>query len=100
MLIYAPAVKEDLKAIEAKYYSLIRRTIERQLRFEPDVETKNRKPQKHPATFETAWEILFGPDNRFRVFYEVDQENHKVFILAVGQKKGNRLFIAGEEFDL
>ncbi len=99
-LIYAPVVKEHLKTIEAKYYSLIRRTIERQLRFEPDVETKNRKPLKHPAPFETAWEIRFGPDNRFRVFYEVDQESHKVFILAVGQKKGNRLFIAGEEFEL
>jgi mRNA-degrading endonuclease RelE of RelBE toxin-antitoxin system len=99
-LIYAPAVKEHLKTIEAKYYSLIRRTIERQLRFEPDVETKNRKPLKCPATFETAWEIRFGPDNLFRVFYEVDRESNKVFILAVGQKKGNRLLIAGEEFEL
>jgi mRNA-degrading endonuclease RelE of RelBE toxin-antitoxin system len=99
-LIYAPAVKEHLKPIEAKYYSLIRRTIERQLRFEPDVETKNRKPLKHPATFESAWEIRFGPDNRFRVFYEVGQESHTVSILAVGQKKGNRLLIAGEEFEL
>jgi mRNA-degrading endonuclease RelE of RelBE toxin-antitoxin system len=99
-LIYAPVVKEHLKTIEAKYDSLIRRTIERKLRFEPDVETKNRKPLKHPAAFETAWEIRFGPDNRFRVFYEVDQESHKVFILAVGQKKGNRLLIAGEEFEL
>jgi mRNA-degrading endonuclease RelE of RelBE toxin-antitoxin system len=99
-LIYSSAVKEHLKTIEAKYYSLIRRTIARQLRFEPDVETKNRKPLKHPATFETAWEIRFGPDNQFRFFYEVDQESHKVFILAVGQKKGNRLSIAGEEFEL
>jgi hypothetical protein len=30
----------------------------------------------------------------------VDQESHKVLILAVGQKKGNRLFIAGEGFEL
>jgi hypothetical protein len=30
----------------------------------------------------------------------VDQESHKVLILAVGQKKGNRLLIAGEEFEL
>jgi hypothetical protein len=92
--------EEHLKTIEAKYYSLIRRTIERQLGFAPDVETKNRKPLKHPSAFETAWEIRFGPDNRFRVFYEVDQESHTVSILAVGQKKGNRLLIAEEEFDL
>ncbi len=99
-LIYAPEVTEHLKTIEAKYYSLIRREIERQLRFEPDVETQNRKPLKQPATFETAWEIRFGPENRFRVFYEVDRKSHKVFILAIGRKEGTRLFIAGEEFDL
>jgi mRNA-degrading endonuclease RelE of RelBE toxin-antitoxin system len=99
-LIYAPAVKEHLKTIETKYYSLIRRAIKRQLRFEPDVETKPRKPLKQPSAFETAWEIRFGPDNRFRVFYEVDQEGHTVSILAVGQNEGNRLLIAGEEFEL
>jgi len=99
-LIYAPAGKEHLKTIEAKYHSLIRTTIGRQLRFEPDVETKNKKPLKHPVVFEAAWEIRFGPDNRFRVFYEADRENHTLSILAVGQKKGNRLLIAGEEFDL
>ncbi len=99
-LIYAPAVKEHLKTIEPKYHSLIRRAIERQLRFEPESETKNRKPLKHPGIFEATWEIRFGPDNRFRVFYEVDEESRKVFILAVGQKRGNRLSIAGEEFEL
>jgi mRNA-degrading endonuclease RelE of RelBE toxin-antitoxin system len=99
-LIYAPAVKEHLKTIEAKYHSLIRTTIERQLRFEPDVETKNRKPLRHPVAFETAWEIRFGPDNRFRVFYGVDRGRREVLILAIGQKKGNRLLIAGEELEL
>ena len=64
------------------------------------METKNRKPLKHPSTFETAWEIRFGPDNRFRVFYEADRENHTLSILAVGQKKGNNLLIAEEEFEL
>jgi len=99
-LIYAPAVKKHLNKIEPEYYSLIRRAIERQLRFEPDGETRNRKPLKHQSAFEISREIRFGPDNRFRVFYEVDQESHKVFILAVGQKKGTRLFITGEEFEL
>ena len=99
-LIYAPAVKEHLKTIEAKYHSLIRTTIGRQLRFEPDVETENRKPLKHPVAFEAAWEIRFGPDNRFRVFYELDRGSHEVLILAIGQKKGNRLVIGGEELEL
>jgi len=41
-----------------------------------------------------------GPNNRFRVFYEVDQASREVFILAIGVKVGNRLFIGGEEFEL
>jgi mRNA-degrading endonuclease RelE of RelBE toxin-antitoxin system len=99
-LIYADSVKEHMKAIEPKYYSLIRSTIEKQLLFEPDRETKNRKPLKHPVAFEATWEIRFGPDNRFRVFYEMDREKRGVFILAIGMKKGNQLVVGGEKFNL
>jgi mRNA-degrading endonuclease RelE of RelBE toxin-antitoxin system len=99
-LIYAPGVKDHLKAIEPKYYSLIRGTIEKQLRLEPDVETRNRKPLKRSVEFESPWEIRFGPNNRFRVFYEVNRESRQVHILAIGEKKGSQLFISGEEFEL
>ena len=96
-IIYAPQVKAHLHAIERKYYSLIRRTIETQLQFEPDVETQNRKPLKRSVELEAEWEIRFGPDNRFRVFYSVHRENRTVLILAIGIKKGNRLIVDGEE---
>ena len=96
-LIYAPIVKEHLKAIERKYYSLIRRMIETQLRYEPEVETRNRKPLTRPTAFEADWEICFGPDNRFRVFYEVNPERREVYILATGVKEGNRPLIGGKE---
>lgn len=99
-LIYAPLVKNHLKAIDSKYYSLIRSTIEKQLRFKPDVETRNRKPLKRPIDFEAEWEIRFGLNNRFRVFYEVQRENHQVNILPIGEKKVGQLFIGGKEFEL
>jgi hypothetical protein len=51
-LIYAPQVKGHLQAIERKYHSLIRRTIKTQLQFEPNVETRNRKPLKRPVELE------------------------------------------------
>ena len=95
-LIYAPVTKLHLKAIERKYYSLIRTTIEDELQFEPDVETRNRKPLKQPVTFEAEWELCFGPHNRFRVFYDINIESHEVHILAIGVKEGNHLFIGGE----
>ena len=99
-LIYAPQVKTHLQAINRKYHSLIRRSIETQLQFNPDVETRNRKPLKRPAEFGADWEIRFGPENRFRVFYAVDREHHQVFILAAGIRKGDRLVIGGKEVRL
>ncbi len=99
-LIYAPQVKTHLQAIERRYHSLIRRRIETQLQFEPNVETRNRKPLKRPVELGADWEIRFGPDNRFRVFYSVEQENRQVFILAIGVKRGNRLIIGREEVNL
>ena len=99
-LVYAPEVKEHLRAVERQYYSLIRETLQEQLLFEPDAETRNRKPLRQPAIFEAQWELRFGPDNRFRVFYEIDREEHAVYILAIGIKERNRLFIGGEEVEL
>jgi mRNA-degrading endonuclease RelE of RelBE toxin-antitoxin system len=99
-LIYAPVTKSHLKTIERKYYSLIRNTIENELQFEPDIETKNRKPLKRQVTFEAEWELRFGPDNRFRVFYDINIESHEVYILAIGIKERNRLFIGGKEVKL
>jgi hypothetical protein len=69
------------------------------LLFDPDVETRNRKPLKRPIAFGADWELRLGPDNRFRVFYQVNAERQEVRILAVGVKDRNRLFIGGEEFE-
>ncbi len=99
-LSYDQATKEQLHAIQAKYHSLIRTVIEEQLLFEPESETRNRKPLQQPAPFEATWELRFGPDNRFRVLYGVDHERREVQIQAIGVKKGNRLFVAGEEVEL
>ena len=99
-LVYAPQVKTHLKGVERKYYGLIRREIEARLRFEPGAETGNRKPLKRAIAFEAEWEIRFGPNNRFRVFYEIDQEARTVYILAVGVKVRDRLYIGGEEIEL
>jgi mRNA-degrading endonuclease RelE of RelBE toxin-antitoxin system len=99
-LVYAPVVKEHIRAVERHHYSLIRATLEKQLRFEPGTETMNRKPLQQPALFEAQWELRFGPDNRFRAFYEIDHESRKVYILALGVKERSRLLIGGEEVKL
>jgi len=98
-LLYAAQTKRHMRAIERRYFSLIKKAIEDQLTYEPDVETRNRKPLKRPVVFQATWEIRFGPDNCFRVFYDVDVEVHEVNILAVGVKERERLFIGGKPVD-
>ncbi len=99
-LIYATQVKDQLKFIERKYHSLIRETIENQVRFEPDVETRNRKPVEPPTTVEADWELCFGSNSRFRAFYTTNIDQREVYIVAIGVKQGNKLFIGGEEVEL
>lgn len=99
-LAFASEVTKHLRAIDAKHHALIREKIGEQLRFEPAIETTNRKPLRQPAPFGAAWEIRVGPDNRFRVLYDIDYENHMVQIMAIGEKQRERLFIGGEEVQL
>lgn len=99
-IVYAPITKQHLRHIEAKYYLLIRDVIDQQLSFEPTTETRNRKPLKRPVIFMATWETRFGPQNRYRVYYDVDLEQARVSILAIGSKEGNRVMIGGEEIKL
>ncbi len=100
MLVYALEVKQHLQSVEARYHSLIRETIEQQPLHEPAAQTRHRKPLRQPASFDSTWELRFGPDNRFRVLYDIDQGKHEVHILAVGVKVGHRLVVGGEEIEL
>src|SRR6516225_6225193 len=95
-LVYADEVRDHLRAIETKYHSVIQTEIEIQLLHEPNVETRNRKPLKRPIAFGADWELRLGPDNRFRVFYQVSAEGREVRVLAVGVKDRNRLYFGGE----
>ena len=99
-LSFAPQAIEHLDPIESKYHGLLRRTIKEQLTHAPAEETRNRKPLDQPAPFEASWELRCGPDNRFRVFYDVDAASQLVQVLAIGVKDRSRLLIGGEEYEL
>lgn len=99
-ILYPPILKAHLNTIEPKFYSLISSTIEEQLQFLPDTETRNRKPLSRPIRFEAQWELRFGPGNVFRVFYKVNRDAYQVELLAIGIKTGNRLHVGGQEYEL
>ncbi len=64
------------------------------------VETGNRKLLERPVTFGARWELRFGPNNRFRIYYRTVEPQHEVHILAIGVKEREKVVIGGEEYDL
>jgi mRNA-degrading endonuclease RelE of RelBE toxin-antitoxin system len=98
-LAFAPETLDHLDVVGRKYHRLIQKTIDEQLSYMPEKITRNRKPLDQPAPFGATWELRFGPNNRFRVLYEVEAEEQVVWVLAIGIKEGNKLFIGGEEFE-
>ncbi len=99
-IIYDKEVKAHLHSIERKYYGLIKKEIHSHLLYEPEKETKNRKPLSRPSALGTAWELRFGQENKFRVFYRADRRQKTVYVLAMGVKIKERLYVGREEFQL
>ena len=86
---------EELRQFRKRDSTTLLDEIERQLTYQPDVETRNRKPLRaHPLS---QWELRV---DKFRIFYDIDVENGTVLVKAVGVKIGANLFIRGEEFIL
>jgi hypothetical protein len=99
-LVFAPEAIDHVEAIERKYHRLIQQALDAQLCHTPGQQTRNRKPLQSPTPHAATWELRFGPHNRFRAFYEIDEAGRTVHILAIGVKEGGRLRVAGEEFEL
>jgi hypothetical protein len=90
---------DHMDAVERKYHSLIRRTVEEQLISEPDIPTRNRKPLLRETAIGAAWEVRCGPGNLFRIFYDVHRDQRLVVVLAIARKVGNQLFVGKEKFE-
>lgn len=97
-LTFAPEAVEHLVAIERKHHRVIEQAIDEQLIHTPSTETRNRKPLRQPAPFGAEWELRCGPQNCFRVFYDIDTTKQTVVILAIGEKVRERLTFSGKEF--
>lgn len=93
---FAESVKGHLRRLSARDRALLFDEIEKQLLHEPLVETRNRKPLRpNPIA---PWELRVGD---LRVFYEVpEEEPARVRILAIGEKRGNSLWIGSQEVQI
>lgn len=86
-LEYTEGVVEDLKALLASDRKRILDKIDEQLTYNPTEETRNKKvliglkpPWEHE---EPVRELRVG---KYRVFYDVDEEEQRVIIRAIREK--------------
>jgi mRNA-degrading endonuclease RelE of RelBE toxin-antitoxin system len=99
---FSPAAEEHLRVLTARQRAIVFDTIDEQLKDQPGLETRNRRPMRpNPLA---PWELRIG---ELRVYFDI-QEDHvvankpepRVLVLAVGIKDRDRLIIGGEEVRL
>jgi len=92
---FTPEAFDDLQILRKYDQQEIVTAIQTQLRYQATRETRNRKRLRPNQLAE--WELRIGD---FRVFYDVDTNQAMVKIEAVGYKRGSKLFVHGEEYNL
>ena len=90
-----PEAAEDLAAFRKFDQVRIVAGMESQLKHEPRAEARNRKRLRPNKLAEWVLRI----DN-FRIFYDVLHAEALVKVVAIGEKRGNELYIHGEKYDL
>jgi len=94
-LKWSPDARDHLSGLSANHRATVVDGAEKHLQDEPNVPAKKRKLlRENPLA---TWELRLGD---LRVFYNIDEPNHAVEIVAVGIKERNRLIIGGEEIEL
>ena len=86
---------KDLAWFRKSEQTEIRDGIDESLRYDPNIETRNRKKLRPNRTAE--WELRIG---RFRVFYDVDRVVRIASVEAIGLKEGNVVLFQGKEEEL
>jgi mRNA-degrading endonuclease RelE of RelBE toxin-antitoxin system len=94
---FTQAAADHVRGFRKYDQTIILGAIEEQLRHEPTVETRNRKPLSPNQL--SNWELRV---DQFRVFYDVSVvgDAEIVKVKAVGRKEHNKLAIGGEEVQL
>ena len=84
----------DFRWFGKKDGRMLLREAEQHLSSDPLLESRNMKTLR-PNRVAQRELRLFA---KYRVLFNVDEENEKVTIILAGEKRGNSLFVQGEEF--
>lgn len=93
---YSPETEDHFRALTARQQMTVLDMVEKQLQYQPSVETRNRKPMRpNPLA---PWELRIG---NLRVYYDIkDKPEHVVYVRAVGIKDRNNVRIGKEVIKL
>jgi mRNA-degrading endonuclease RelE of RelBE toxin-antitoxin system len=93
---YSPETEEHFQYLSKRQQGIVLDAVERQLQFQPGIETRNRKPMRpNPLA---PWELRIGT---LRVYYDFeDSPERVVFIRAIGIKQRNNVRIGREMIQL
>jgi len=92
---YTSEALTDLSALRKFDRETILDQVDAYLKYEPNIETRNRKQLKPNAIAD--WELRLG---KYRVLYDIEEEVKIVAVQAVGVKIGSQLFIRNEKTEL
>jgi len=93
---YSPDAVDHLGTLSKRDQQKVVDQIDLHLTHQPTLATRNRKKLRPNLLAE--WELRVG---EFRVYYVVrDSPTPLVWIIAIGKKVGNRVFIGGKEVTL
>lgn len=90
-ILVTRGAEEELAGLRARDRGAVMDAIERSLAHEPDVPARNRKilaALRPPwSGLEPVWELRVG---EFRVFYDVESDERRVYVRAVRRKPPHR----------
>src|SRR5512139_1695599 len=92
---FSDTARRDLKWFKKYEQKIILDGIDANLKYEPNVETRNRKQMRPNPVAE--WELRIG---KFRILYNVEETVKIVSIEVIGIKIGSDFMTRGEKRDL
>ena len=88
------SVLDDLRRFGRRDARLLLKAAEEALQAEPLAETKNLKSLRPNPVAQRELRLL----GNYRVLFNVDATAETVTVVLVGEKRGNKLIVRGEEF--
>ena len=95
-ILFSPDAEKHIRLLTTRQQVIVLDKVDKQLKHQPTVETRNRKPMRpNPIA---PWELRIG---NLRVYYDVEEDPKPVvYILAVGIKQRNQVRIGKGVIDL